>query len=155
MDLGENWKRVWLQHGSEAAPYSFGTRVVGSSWGICTRSFLPQSFPVLLPCRRLEKSNIPLLPAPQSLCFNPLPNSRSEWFCVFMLFHSWYLRLLVGLGSKREWRDPFIKCFLVFAATLALHSWHSSAICSVVFSESPVLKEAFRWYYRVCVFCFF
>lgn len=71
-----------------------------------------------------------------------------------MLFHSWYLGFLVSLGSRRWCRDPFIGCFLVYVATLALHSWHGTNICSVMFSESPLLKQAFHWLYRL-FFCLF
>lgn len=115
--------------------------------------FLPQNFPALLQCRRLEKSNVPLLLAPQSLCSNPLPNSRSELFCVFMLFHSWYLWLLVGLGSKREWRDPFIVSWCL--VPLWLCTVGTAVISARWCFQSPLVKQAFHWHYRVCVFGFF
>lgn len=71
-----------------------------------------------------------------------------------MLFDSCYLGFLVRSGSRRWWRDPFIKCFPVYAAALALQSWHGTNICSIMFLESPLLKQAFHCLYRL-FFCSF
>lgn len=113
-------------------------------------AFCPRAFQHLHRAGSWKRASFPQPPAPQSLSA-PLCQVLGESGWAFVLLRSRHLRLSVGLGSKKEWRDPFIKCFLVFAATSALHGWHSSNICLMAFSESPLLKQAFHWHHRVVV----
>lgn len=150
-DLGEHWGKVSGQHGPRAAPSSSGTILLVNEE---LRHLLKAGF-----CPRIsstwKRATSPhhwlLKVSAPALCQSP----ERELLFVFVLFHSCYLRLAVGLGSKRGWRDPFIKCFLVFAATLALHSWHSNNICSMVFSVSLAETGILLTLQALCFFCFF